>query len=668
MRRCHYLKANHKSESPSAVIYFDTETRETKLSDTEKRLDLSFGFALYTRRIASGKWGADDWTRFETLAGFWSFVEAHARPKTKLYVIAHNLIFDLTITHGFKELPARGWKLTKAIIDDPPSILVYRKDKMTLCLIDSFNYFHSSLAELGESIGLSKLTMPGEGATPEEWDVYCRRDVEVLRAAMESYIEFVKHNDLGNFQLTQASQAFNAYRHRFMHHAILIDCNDKALELARNSYYGGRTEAFYLGETEGDFYLLDVNSMYPFVMSVFEYPTILQSVYHRVTVPELAEIIEASLVIGDVDLSTDEPAYPLRRKDGLVFPVGSFRAALPTPELKYALEHGHIKRVRRLALYRGARLFEDYVTTLYNLRRDYKAAGNKPFQYLCKLMLNSLYGKFGQCGRVYTDSGAADSLEPRSWDEWDADRKCFVKYRQFGGLVQSYKNEGESYNSSPAIASHVTGYARAWLWKLICQAGRENVYYCDTDSILTNKAGYDILAPLYVGDSLGELKLERRFASLRINGPKDYRFGETTKIKGIRKNAVKLGDNVYSQERFSKFKGMVARGDLESMVITDTTKTLRRRYHKGERLDSGRIAPLHYKLSPAGENVWDTSSIDPAHYGQFDPRYQEKRVRAMPERDILNWRDDMERRAGNLDDRRCGRNLRPTNRPYGESH
>jgi len=592
MRRQHILDSNVKSESPTECVYFDTETNSTLQPDGSQVLTLKFGMACYTRKHRGGKWTAGMWYTFADAYDFWNWIDMRTRPGHKLYMFAHNLIFDMTVLHGFTILEGRKWLLIKAIVDDPPTILHYRQGKSSLCLLDTFNWFHSSLKDLGSAMGLPKLDMPDQGASQDAWHAYCQRDVEILRQAMQTYLAFIKDNDLGNFQKTAASQAFSAYRHRFMPYEILIDSNEKALDLARSSYYGGRVEAFFIGKREGDFYLLDVNSMYPFVMANNSFPTHLRSVYKRVKLGDLPAMLAEHLVVADVDLKTDEPAYPYRTPTGLICPVGQFRTVLPTPELVDALAHFRIVRVHSAAVYDGAQLFEGYVTTLYGLRKSYQAAGNLPFEYLCKLMLNSLYGKFGQRGRVFQDAGIAQTSDAKTWEEWDADTKRFVRYRQFGGLVQTWQNEGESFNSHPAVAAHVTSYARLWLWKLITTAGRQHVFYCDTDSLVVDKSGYDILASAYLGDGLGELKLVKQFSRMTIHGAKDYQFGDKIRIKGIRENATMVSENDFLQDRFGKFKTMVRNGDMDQMVVARQPKHLTRIYSKGFVTASGFVQPF----------------------------------------------------------------------------
>jgi len=435
---------------------------------------------------------------------------------------------------------------------------------------------------------------------------------------MIAFITFLRANDLGNYQPTIAAQAFTAYRHRFMPEPLYIDDDVKALAMARAAYHGGRTEAFWIGSQSGDYTTLDVNSMYPYVMCHNWMPVKLVTVLSAPTLSELSKYLTTHCVVAEVTLDTDEPVYAMIDSKRLVFPLGKFGTTLTTPELVHALAHDHITNVRRAAIYTRGMIFNDYVTTLYELRKRYQADNNTAFAWLCKIMLNSLYGKMGQLGRVYDEIGECDKDDVRTWIEIDGDTHQTRKLRSFGGVVQELKTDGESYNSHPAIAAHVTAHGRMMLWRLIQTAGIDNVLYCDTDSITVNADALSRLPPFLVGSELGFLKVERKFTNITIHGPKDYVFGDHVCIKGIRKNAEELTPGTFKQLKFSKFKGMIRRGDIDTMIVEDIIKTLRREYNKGVVLDDGRVRPFRYPDEDAYHR-WLTKLHEPKLvYGEFN--------------------------------------------------
>ena len=506
--------------------------------------------------------------------------------------MSHNGAFDLPVLHAFTELPARGFALTSAVADAPPMILKWRRERCTIVYIDTLNIWRVPLKKLGESIGIAKLPMPVPTASKKAWDVYGKQDVEVIHRATLGWLKFLRANDLGGFSPTLASQAFKAYRHRFMPCRILIDGKPEAAELARESYLGGRCECFRIGAYSGDFYYLDVNSMYMAVMRAGQFPVKLLGVYGRPTFKELKKWLTHRAVICDCELHTDEPAYPIVQDDKLIFPVGRFRAVLSGPELAYALEQGHIVSMARASVYEQAAIFESFVDFTFAKRLEAQAAGNAMDDWFFKRMGNSLYGKFGQRGRRFEACDTADPNEVAVWSDIDLESGEVTHYRKFGGIVQEFINEGESRESLPAIAAFVTSYARMVLWQAIRQAGRDHCLYCDTDSLVVDRTGFDRLTDRIHATRLGAWKLERQLSEVTLHGPKDYIFDGEKKVKGVRHNAQWLTESLISQDYFVGFKGLLRSGSLDAPIVFKIEKHLGRIYSKGTVTKQGKVLPL----------------------------------------------------------------------------
>ncbi|KKN12319.1 hypothetical protein LCGC14_1017710 [marine sediment metagenome] len=596
MRRSHILRKNDRSEYPTRMLFFDTETRPNKIGDGLNESRLWFGWGCYIRRKQDAEWSEGDWLRFTSKAQFWEWIISKAKEKTRLYVYAHNMEFDFTVVSGFAYFERNGWETKTAIIEGPPTILSFKKGERTITFICTLNYFRSSLDFLGKSIGFAKLPMPEAKASKEEWDKYCKQDVEVCKEAVKNLIGLVQGWDLGNFKSTLASQAFTAFRHRFMNHSILIDDNEKALDISRQSYCGGRTECFRIGEIAEPVFYLDINSQYPSVMRENVYPVKLAKVIREPSISELQDLLTRLLAVAIVDIDTKVSFFPLKHEGRLIFPVGQFTATLATPELALALQYEVVTRVRRVAVYHSAPIFTDFVDFFYAKRMEERAKGNKALEYMLKIMLNSLYGKFGQSGRKYETLGKSADTEIKVWSEIDADTGQIYRMRQFAGLIQSLSMEGESFDSHPAIASHVTSYARILLLRYMLQAGWENVYYTDTDSLVCNEEGYSRLARYIDPNRLGYLKAEHEGVYMRINGAKDYVLDGVEKIKGVRKTAQFLHEGKYAQPVFVGFKGMLRRGNLNQQVIRDGEKNLTREYRKGILNVDGSVSPHRFEL------------------------------------------------------------------------
>jgi len=594
LRKAHYLRPIHGNESPSEAIWVDTETDAVNINETEERHVLREGMACYRRRYAPGQWSKGKWCEFTNIETFWDFVVSRLRKKIKLYVFAHNWSFDGPVLDLFNRLPDMGWKLESSVIESPPVILKWRKDKMTICVIDTLNIWRIPLAKLGDSIGLPKLEMPDKEGTQEEWKAYNRRDVEIIMEACINWWNFLIRYDLGGFAPTIAAQAFRTYRHKFMHDKLLIDTHTEALELARSGIFGGRTECFELGRIKDKVYKLDINSMYPFIMKFFHMPTQLAHYGEKLSKNKLREHLKNYCVTARVELVTNENAYPKIFDNKLIFPTGHFTTTLNSPELLYALDNNHIKSIKEFALYFRSRIFTDYIDFFYSLRLKAKEANDDVLGDQCKLFLNSLWGKFSQRGRYYEKIGVDDNRRVAVWQEVDAATGDLASFRSYAGIIECLHTGAESRYSHPSIGGHVTSNARMMLWDAIKRAGVDNIYYCDTDSIWCNKQGYDNLFDYIHQKELGFFKLEGKSTDVTIRGLKDYEFGDEVRIKGVKKKARKVDENVYEQAQFSSLKANVRKGDLTAPIVRTVTKQLRREYTKGLVLRNGRVLPFTY--------------------------------------------------------------------------
>jgi hypothetical protein len=482
--------------------------------------------------------------------------------------------------------------MNRAVLESPPVILSWRREKSTLQILDTLNWWRMPLKKIGEAINAPKLEMPGSDSTVAEWDTYCKQDVEIIRNALHEWWRFLADNDLGGFAPTLASQALRSYRHRYMPCKILIDDNAEALALARGALHGGRTEAFRIGKLGGPINCLDVNSMYPAVMASEWYPARLLDVMRSPDHDELAEWCAAYCVVARVDLKLKRPRFAHVHNGRLMFPVGRITECLTTPDLIDALEHGEIERIHSAAVYEREKLFSAFVTDMYAHRMRHAAAGNKAETWRFKILMNSLYGKFAQRGERWEVTGQASDGVIELWVEIDAQTGVVRYFRKLAGSLQERVRDGESHDSHPAIAAHVTAYGRALLWTLLEKAGNANVFYVDTDSLYCSDRGAAKLADRVDSAALGALKLEGRHEQMIIHGAKDYVLDGKVVCKGVRSSAVWVKPNEVVQEQWSTLTGLIRVADLSAPRTRTVTKTLRRVYEKGAVDASGTVSPL----------------------------------------------------------------------------
>jgi len=615
------LRPTKSDSRPGRIVFLDVETRPTPQPDGSTRQIFRLAVACYWRPATANCAERLEWRNFTEQAAVWDWLLGKATKGTTLTLTAHNAKFDLLALGMLRELPKRGWTVER-LIESGFTLLLdlvlpndeYRKYleagnditqwqgsrwERRVKVVDNANLFPSTLDALGQALGIPKLRMPPYNAPDEEWFVYCRRDVEVMLVAWRKRFEFLERHGLGSFRPTLASQSLFSYRRRFMRHAIVLHDHEAATSLERAAYRGGRSEAFYVGPVpESPIYKLDINSMYPYVMREHSYPV--QLCGHEITDDGyvLSHLIRRYAVIADVRVRTDEPVYPIRTRTRNVYPVGEFETTLTTPELKYAIRHRHLLDLREIAWYRTAPIFSEYVEFFYALKRAASERCDATERMFAKLMLNTLYGKFGQKGR-------SDRLVGRCPPEvleveygFDAVTQTSVTYTYVAGNIIESVEEGESTYSFPAIAAHVTAYARMYLWSLFEKAGRQNVYYTDTDSLFVNQAGFDRLRDLVDPGELGALKVEAIVRELVIYAPKDYEADGKPTRKGVPKTAWVDEQGAWHFDQWPSLRSHVRTGERDTFVNQPTTRKLTRRIDWGVRGPDGWITPYdHNTLS-----------------------------------------------------------------------
>ncbi len=587
------MKRGKSKSFPRNVVFVDTETMEIGEDVDTKYQTLRLGMYNYTRYQDGFFSNYSHWGSFNKPEQFWNDIISLCEPDRRLIVMAYNAGFDLRILHTFQILTKLGYAIDNFFIDQGCCIVEFKKDNHNIVILDAMNYFKGSLASWGKMLGLPKLDVDFRFSTDAELLVYCKRDVEILKTLWDKWVAFIRENKLGHYSATCASQALSAFKSTYMDNSIVIHNHKVATAIERSAYYGGRTECFHVGKlSDGPYMKVDVNSMYPYIMTKQPVPVKLLRVVDGASVSQLKRALKKYAIVAQVTLKTKHRAYPMRRATGLCFPIGNFQTVLCSPELELAFKNKDIESVGLVALYDQAIIFRRYVEHLYQLRKQYQAEGNTIFSNMIKLLLNSLYGKFGQTNKEKEFLGVDDNSIDGVYTTVDSDTK--EVYEQTVICRHNWRATGiiEAYHSFPAISAFITSGARAYLWELITKAGTNNTYYMDTDSLIVNARGYAKLQRELDDNILGKLKLEYATKQLSITAPKHYKTDKETKIKGVRKTATQLSPNTFEFWRWEGMLGAIRKAHTDKVYMYRTIKRLTGNYNKGHVSSSGRTSPF----------------------------------------------------------------------------
>lgn len=351
----------------------------------------------------------------------------------------------------------------------------------------------------------------------EDEIAYIRNDVEIMARALD--IMFNEHLD----KMTIGSDALSYYKKTltsFDNYYPNIGIKD---ELIRKSYRGGWTylNPLYKDKLVTEGLVIDKNSMYSSMMyegyMPFGEPVYFTGKYEEdKTHPLYIQMLSCSFKIKDGMLPTVQLKHTLGYMDNEYIETTNGRIetlVLTSVDLELFLEHYDTEYLEYHGGFKFKRikgLFKQYIDHWMNEKIKAGKEGNGAKRQIAKLMLNSLYGKFGLGASV---RGKYPILE----DD-------IVHYK-------CYERKDRDTIYCP-VASFITSYARADIIRnsqairdyTLNKYGKDYYIYSDTDSIHCLKLSEDELKQFMKIDDyeLNHYKVESTFVRAKFIRQKCY--------------------------------------------------------------------------------------------------------------------------------------------------
>jgi len=649
-----YLRGNQGTETPTNLVFFDTECHSHQLaSDASKRiLSLRLWCATYVRlendkptrrKEAYG----DDW------ASFWDFVDQCASEDRCTWLFAHNLGFDLTQLHFWHLLDLEyfttkpllrkptpdgqpggvSW-IGKLCLENHPTFMQVRYGLKTFRMVDTCNYWPKSLGKVGLDVGIPKGEMPAWDAPANDWLQYCKSDVAIIEKAICDLLIQWRREDCGVFQVTAPMLAMQNFRHKCDVRTpdgkdvdIVCEPDSPAHDLERAAYYGGRIQCFQIGEIHGKLFKVDCNSLYPYVMRNNLFPRRLVRTQNGISPDNLRRESKCFSVVAQVSIRSRDCTYPVRIDGRQYHCKGKFFTSLCGAELQRGLDSGHVNTITEVQFYSMSYLFRGWVDYWHNrkISESEKGKASTGEREFAKLILNSLSGKFAQHGKRWIDRPGRIPLE--KWGAFiEIDQKTGkpIVCRGVGGNYQMLTDDGEPAHSFPLISAYITSYAREYMRWVIGVAGEENCYYMATDSLIVNAEGYMnmILEDLIHPTQLGKFKVEGQANYCKIVGPTYYEFGDKTVASGIVGRYAKAEDDGRVPELFEQLVNIIASGPKDDIIVTQFDKPNLRPDIRGILDSNNRWTP--YRLSH--DDDFTDRVLVPPHSGYCSSGKQGDRI------------------------------------------
>src|SRR5206468_750685 len=327
--KAHWLRENHLERSPHRVLIVDTETRSPDpLTPDHQVLRLWAARLVRRRAVDPGKPRQED-AHGRTAAELADLVEGYARADRALWLMTHNLNFDLAVTELPVLLTERGWRISEsALTTDSPWCRMTRGSKR-LTIADTFSWLPTGVATLGEYLDTPKLDLPADDAPDDAWLDRCRRDVAITADAIVACMDWWDAGRYGNWSITGPATGWSSYRHHQPRPHVLVIPDDAARELEMRAVTGGRREARRLGRLpEGLYADLDLVTAHLSAMAGLPLP------YKRLggfdQLPADHHALRSSIldVLAECTVTTAVPRYPWDSGRGVFYPIGTFRSVL----------------------------------------------------------------------------------------------------------------------------------------------------------------------------------------------------------------------------------------------------------------------------------------------------------------------------------------------------
>ena len=569
------------------IFTFDTESYKYKSKGYEKQI-LALG-SIYD---------GNNYYDFNVLQEFLKIIIELSEQNNKICLIAHNIKYDLQILGLINQFinddMFLGLPLKFKFMGEVNYFHFKLKNK-EIVFLDSFNFFKESLKDIAKGLKLDKFAHEEYNYKGQKWNNYIKQkgwdlvhsDVYILYEKMKS----VKQSNV-KYGISSASSSFREWKTNYMPVPI-IDLDDFNF-LGEKIYHGGRTELYHLKIPENSI-SLDVNSLYPYVMSKYKYSV----KFHReLSVNELELMInnirnQSYNYIINISYSSSLKRTPIlqKTKSGSLCDFQTNKDIWITGQEFLSLYDSDKSLsfvLHKIYEFINCDLFSEFVNHFYFIKQHSKSDSEKSES---KLMLNSLYGKMGQREKytIYEPYSMLPDLEAfkQTNDRIKYNNVNYSLYHSF----YSYKENG-SYINAVVISAEITANARVVNFEYQKLLGIDNIISTDTDSFRITKEYFEKNKKMIeglIGNELGKLKIEYDKSGLHTGyGLKDYEIilpdgNKIRKTKGIRKQSIKISDNKYEMDIFK----ILNKSENEVHILT-TKKTLQYKITKLKYNDNGK--------------------------------------------------------------------------------
>lgn len=595
---------------PSRYLVVATEAMATCLGgeDLCSELRLRCGVVIATDPASSGATCGVP-RAFTSINQFHSLLAELPLTRSPIYILSHQAAIDARLLDWFRWVSmgqytlmppscayrAAQYRRPLCLVDDPPFVVrAWRRDGQQFVLLDTEQWIGADLTTVAEWIGVEPARLVSDTSTDADALDTCAARAGILRVAITRVWAYLRSHHIRDWALTPGACALGVYTHGYEGGTIVRTDNPDVLSMSRAAYFGGLTELFRVGRIDGPVYHVDVNSLYPYVMSTQPYPCEVLEMRTDVACEPIPRDFRPHECIAEVYIESPKRAYPVRGKDRTLWCTGQIRTVLCGPELDRAINRGDATHIGRWVRFRLDDLFSPYVHYWWRARCAAKLAAKPMQEHACKFMLNSLHGKFGQhaitegyIGQTHTDRTYGKLIHLGDIESKDS----FT--RIIGGHEWYCETGLEDPKGWLPAAAWIASAARVEMadWLAVC--GPAHVYSIHTDALLMDACGYQSLHDhcALSDHDIGRFKLAGVYSEVGLWNINQVDLGAKKVRSGIKDGAAEIAPDVWSVESWSSLAADLFAGKPSCVSIRNVLKATRSKYSRRRVLPDSTTRP-----------------------------------------------------------------------------
>lgn len=588
-RKGYYLKPGVKATTPGVLFSLVCNPTVTPTGAEHAPDWYSWGDAeVCVSRWRRGVWTPVEGASCDTPAALWNWMEKRGDKHRRNYVVSPLGSETLAVSRHWEHLDSGPVKwapagrirhpknnpldkpgvtaIRRVVLSPRTCILDYKRNGCRWVWLSGSQYWCGTEEELAATLGVEWF-QSGPASDPGSFPARGSRERAYLwLRAFQELADWWRVSAKAPFGLTASACSVGILRSYIQPKALCTHRDPDVHRLERSACFGGRASVWYYGDIgrrcsdppaigaappmseygsiPGPLTLVDVRSMYPWLLREQAFPVKLWRYTERCTTTELFGWAKSFGVIARVTVQTTVPEYPLRVKEGVIYPVGQYQTTLTGPELLRMRQDGRILAVHAVAVYMLGRPFRDAAGALIAMRERCRQENRPAWELFAKLMANGLGGKLAQRkGEWQPREKVHPPVRFGEWHEVSRQGKAHRKFRAIAGLVWEWQPDTTGIGPYTAAFTYLTAYGRLHLRGLRDACPVSSVVSCDTDGIWLLPDGVDALkrAGLIGGAKAGNLRVVEAHRAGRFFDPRHYWVSDGWVLAGFSRPVVSEG-------------------------------------------------------------------------------------------------------------------------------